>query len=69
MASWYKLEPTNSNFEKVNFLTMHHQKTYMYINFQQNRINRSVIAVHTILFAKKIASACINLQLPIVIFK
>ena len=53
MASWYKLEPTNSNFEKVNFLAMHHQKTYMYINFQQNRINRSVIAVHTILFAKK----------------
>ena len=39
----------------------------MYINFQQNRVNRSVITVHTHVFAKKIAS-CINLQLPIVIF-
>ena len=47
---------------------MHHHKTYMYINFQQNRINRSVITVHTNVFRKKIAS-CINLQLPIVMFK
>ena len=47
---------------------MHHRKTYMYINFQQNRVSRSVKTVQTDLFAKKIAS-CINLQLPIVIFK
>ena len=40
----------------------------MYINFQQIRINRSVITVHTNVFRKKIAS-CINLQLPIVMFK
>ena len=40
----------------------------MYINFQQNRANRSVITVHTNVFAKKIASY-INLQLPIAIFK
>ena len=40
--------------------------SYMYINFQQNRVSRSVKkilkTVHTNLFAKKIAS-CINLQL------
>ena len=40
----------------------------MYINFQQNRATRSVITVHTNVFAEKIAS-CINLQLPIAIFK
>ena len=31
---------------------MHHHKTYMYINFQQNRVSRSVKTVHTNLFAK-----------------
>ena len=31
----------------------------MYINFQQNRANRSVITVYTNVFAKKIAS-CIK---------
>ena len=40
----------------------------MHINFQQNRVNRSVITVHTNLVAKKIAS-CINLQLQIRISK
>ena len=40
----------------------------MYINFQQNRANRSVITVRTNVFAQKIAS-CINLQLSIAIFK
>ena len=32
---------------------MHHHKTYMYINFQQNQVCRSVITVHTNVFAKK----------------
>ena len=32
---------------------MHHRKTYMHINFQQNEISRSVKTVHTNLFAKK----------------
>ena len=41
---------------------------YMYINFQQNLVNGSVIIVHTNVFAKKITS-CINLQLPIVFFE
>ena len=31
---------------------MHHRKTYMYINFQQNRVGRSVKTVHTNLYAK-----------------
>ena len=47
---------------------MHHHKTYMYINFQQNRVCSSVITVQTNVFAKKISSF-INLQLPIEIFK
>ena len=32
---------------------MHHHKTYMYIDFQQNRVNRSVITANTNVFAKK----------------
>ena len=31
---------------------MHHRKTYMFINFQQNRVSRSVKTVHTNLFTK-----------------
>ena len=31
---------------------MHHRKTYMYINFQQNQVSTSVKTVHTNLFAK-----------------
>ena len=32
---------------------MHRRKMYMYINFQQIRVSRSVKHVHTNLFAKK----------------
>ena len=46
---------------------MRHGKTYMYVNFQQNRVNRSVKTVHTNLFAKN--GNCINLQLAIKISK
>ena len=38
--------------KKYILLDMHHHKTYRYINFQQNRVNRSVITVHTNVFAK-----------------
>ena len=31
---------------------MHHRKTYMYINLQQNRVSKSVKTVHTNLLAK-----------------
>ena len=32
---------------------MRHRKTYVYINFQQNRVNRSVKTMHANLFANK----------------
>ena len=64
----HKLATTNSKFEKKIILDMHHHKTCMYINFQQNQVKTQVMTVHTSLFAKKIP-ICINLQLPIIIFK
>ena len=39
-------------FVKLITSDMHHHRTYMYINFQQNRVCRSVKTVHTNLFAK-----------------
>ena len=38
---------------------MHYRKTYMNINFQQNRVGRSVKTVPTNVFAKKNTN-CIN---------
>ena len=38
--------------KKLILSDMHHRKTYMYINFQQNRVSRSVKTVHTNIFAK-----------------
>ena len=47
---------------------MHHCKTYMHINFQQNRVSRSVKnRAHNYICQKN--ASCINLQLPIVILK
>ena len=46
---------------------MHHRKTYMYINFQQNRVSSSIKTVLINIFAKN--ASCINLQLPIVVLK
>ena len=40
------------NLIKVFLRDMHHRKTYVYINLQQNRVCRSVITVHTNIFAK-----------------
>ena len=48
----HKFPTVNSNFEKKIFLDMHHHKTYMYINFQQNQVKIQVMTVHTSLFAK-----------------
>ena len=63
----HKFATTNSNFEKkIILLHMHHHKTYIYINFQQNRVKTQVITVLTSIFAKN--RKCTNLQLPIVIF-
>ena len=47
----HKFATINRNF-KSRLLDIHHRKTYMYINFQQNRVSRSVKTVHTNLFAK-----------------
>ena len=48
-----KFATTNSNFEKKNCLNMHYWITYMYKNFQQTRVSRSVQTVHTNVFANK----------------
>ena len=50
---------------------MHHHKTYMYINFQQNQISRPVKTVHTNIFAKncklhKFATTNSNLKKKII---
>ena len=62
-----KFATTNSIFFKSITQDMHHHKTYMYMDFQQNRVCKSVKTVHTNLFAK--IASCINLQLRIVFLK
>ena len=49
--------------KKSTLSDMRHRKTYMYVNFLQERVSqvRSVKTVHTNLFA--IISNCINMQL------
>ena len=48
-----KFATTNSYFKKNGFPDTHYPITYVYINFQPNRVSRSVKNVHTNLFAKK----------------
>ena len=48
----HKFATTNRNFKKLTLSDMHHRKTYMYINFQQKLVSRSVKTVHINLFAK-----------------
>ena len=48
----HKFATTNRIFSKIDISNMHHRKTYMYNNFQQNRVSRPVKTVHTNLFAK-----------------
>ena len=43
----YKFATTNSMYKKSTLLDMHHRKTYMYINFQQTGVSRSVKTVPT----------------------
>ena len=49
----HKFAINNSNFKKSNISDMHHQITYMYFNFWQILVSRSVKTVHSNLFAKK----------------
>ena len=48
---------------------MHHRKTYMYINFQQNPVSRSVKTACAHKFILQKLANCINLQLAIRISK
>ena len=62
----HKFATTNSNFyKKLSLSDIHHRKTYMYINFQQNRVGSQ--NVHTNYLQKN--ANCINLQLAIRILK
>ena len=67
IASCVNLQLPIESFKKSTLSDMHHRKTYLYNNFQQNRVSRSVKTVHTNLIAKILI--CINLQLAIRIFK
>ena len=60
-----KFTTTNSSFKKLTLSDMHHRKTYMYINFQQNRVSRSVKTVHTNLFNKIVNSIIFLLAIRI----
>ena len=39
----HKLATTNNNFSKSTLSDMHHRKTYMHVNFQQNWVSRSIL--------------------------
>ena len=67
MTSCINLQLPIAIWKKSILLDMHHHETYMYINFQKNRVNRSVITVHTNVFPK--IASFINLQRPIINFK
>ena len=44
----HKFATTNSNFEKITILLdIHHHKTYMYINFHQNKVITQGMTVPT----------------------
>ena len=55
-------------FVKSIISDMHHRITYMYINFQQNQVCRSVKTC-TLIYLHNIYRSCINLQLPIAIIQ
>ena len=48
----HKLATTKNIFGKSTLSDMHDRRTYMHINFQQNRVNILVKTVHTNLFAQ-----------------
>ena len=53
IASCINLQLPIVIFKESIISDMHRRKAYMYINFQQNRVSRSVKTVHINLFAKK----------------
>ena len=52
IASCISLQQSIVILKNSILLDMHHHKAYMYINFPQNRVNRSVKTVRTNIFAK-----------------
>ena len=52
MASCINLQLPIVILKKSILFDMHHHKTYMYIDFPQNLVSRSIKTVHTNLFAK-----------------
>ena len=48
----HKFATTNNNLENLILSDTHRHIPYRYINFQQNRVSRSVKTVHTNIFAK-----------------
>ena len=54
MTSYINLQLPILILKKSIFLDMHHHKTYMYINFQQHLVGRSIKTVHTNLFEKNL---------------
>ena len=52
IASCINLQLPIVILKKTILLDMHHHKTYMYTNFQQNRVKTQVITVLTSIFAK-----------------
>ena len=63
----HKYATCNSNFKTKLFSDMHHRITYLYINFQQNWVSRSVKTCTQVYL--QIFGNCINLQLAIKILK
>ena len=63
----HKFATTNSNFAKLIISDMNHRITYMYVNFQHNRVGRQIKTVHTKLLQNNVS--CINLQLATRILK
>ena len=57
----HKFATTNSNIEKKNISDMHHRIMYMYINFQQVRVSRSVKTVLTKIFASNPANIHVHI--------
>ena len=68
IASCIKLKLPIVILKKIIISEMHHRITYVYINFQQIRVNIDHSKRCTQIYLQIIAS-CIKLQLPIVILK
>ena len=65
IASCINLQLPIIIFKQSTLLDMHHRKTYMYTNFQQNRVSTSAETVHTNLFAKNCNNRAIQLAIRI----